>query len=169
MQKRKPRRWLLHLPAPRFSSCQPEGFPPESLNPVKVTPTPTPASPGWNGRLSPVTPQGRALVTATGKQAIRKETHSRKTRCRKHKDGEKVVEETAQKVEGKGEDRQLESHTAQRVNTCLGPTEDRTREEVGRHSREQQPPGLLCPADSRQRAEEGGLRRDTGPKSQQHV
>lgn len=80
-----------------------------------------------------------------------------------------MVEEIAQKVEGKGENRQLESHTVQRVNTCLGPTEDGTREEAGLHSREQQPPGLLCPADSRQRAKEGGLRKGTGPESQQHV
>ena len=35
--------------------------------------------------------------------------------------GEKVAEETAQKVEGKGEDRQLESHAVQRVNTCSDP------------------------------------------------
>lgn len=75
-----------------------------------------------------------------------------------------MVEETAQKVEGKGEDRQLESCTAQRVNTCLGSTEDRTREEAGQHSRE--PPGLLCPADREPRKADST---ETRPESQQHV
>ena len=55
---------LLHLPAPGFSSCWPKEFSPESLNPVKANPS------TQSGH-----PQGGALVTAAGKQAIRKETH----------------------------------------------------------------------------------------------
>lgn len=90
--------------------------------------------------------------------------HSRKTRCRSYKDGQKVVEETAQKVEGKGEDRQLESCTAQRVNTRLGSTEDGTREEAGSTAGSLQDCSVQA-TESRGRRTPQRL----GPKSQQHV